>query len=73
MKSVFTIGLIMSLGACSLLKKEEDKPVDNKPLPNCVQQVEPKNPAIPCKIGDWFAEGDAKCSSSQEACLKKKR
>lgn len=38
---------------------------------NCVQQVEPKNPAIPCKIGDWYAEGDAKCSSSLERCLAK--
>jgi hypothetical protein len=42
------------------------------PVRNCVQQVEPKNPAIPCKIGDWFAEGDAKCSSTEAICLKKR-
>lgn len=72
MKSTLTIMGLLLLGACSLFQKEEDV-VDNKPLPNCVQQVEPKNPAIPCKIGDWFVEGDAKCSSSKEACLKKKR
>jgi len=42
------------------------------PVRNCVQQVEPKNPAIPCKIGDWFAEGDLKCSSTEAICLKKK-
>jgi hypothetical protein len=68
-KLLFLAPLIMS--ACSLFQKEEDKPVDNKPLPNCVQQVEPKNPAIPCKIGDWWAEGHTTCSSTKEKCLKK--
>jgi hypothetical protein len=63
--------LILALGACSLFQKEEDKPVDNKPLRDCVQQKEPKDPSIPCKIGDWYFPGDAKCSSTQEKCQRK--
>ena len=72
MNRILSIGLVFSLGACSLFQKEKDVvEVPNKPLPNCVQQVEPKNPAIPCKIGDWWAEGHTKCSSTKENCLKK--
>lgn len=37
-----------------------------------LQQVEPKNPEIPCKVGDWFQAGDAKCSSSKLICEKKR-
>jgi hypothetical protein len=71
MNKMFLLIGLLCLGACSLFEKKEDEVVDNKPLPNCVQQVEPKNPAIPCKIGDWFAEGHASCSSTKEKCLKK--
>lgn len=73
MKNLLLIGLL-ALGACSLLEKKEDAvvtPPSNKPVRNCVQQVEPKNPAIPCKTNDWYAEGDAKCSSTKEKCLAK--
>ena len=69
MKKLFLMSLF-GLGACSLFEKKEET-APNKPLPACVQQVEPKNPEIPCKIGDWWAPGHTKCSSSKEACLKK--
>jgi hypothetical protein len=69
MKNLFLLIAILSLGACSWFSKKEEVP--NKPLPACVQQVEPRNPEIPCKIGDWWAPGHTKCSTSKELCEKK--
>ena len=68
MKYILTLLLIP---ACSMFDKTPEVTIPT-PVRNCVQQVEPKNPAIPCKIGDWFAEGDAKCSSTEAICLKKR-
>ena len=67
--------LTLSLSACSMFQ-EKETPVEILPIRNCVQQpldeLIPKNPEIKCKRGDWQQIGDPKCSSSKEACLKKK-
>ncbi len=59
-----------------MFESKEETPVEILPIRNCVQQpldesIE-KNPEIKCKRGDWQQIGDPKCSSSKEACLKKK-
>lgn len=69
MKNLLLIGLF-ALGACSMFQKEEEAG-EQKPVPNCVQQTMPKNPAIPCKVGDWYAPEHGLCSSSLAKCQSK--
>ncbi len=65
------ITLTVLLANCSMLEKEET-PVEILPIRKCVQQTEPKNPEIKCKVGDWQQIGDPKCSSTEAICLKKR-
>lgn len=72
MNKLLSIVTVFSMSACSLLPgKDEPVVAPNKPVKNCRQQTEPKDPSIPCKKNDWYAEGDVTCSSTKEKCLKK--
>lgn len=74
MKKIILTALVASLSACTWfgLKPDEEPQVGiPKPVPACVQQVEPKNPEIPCKVGDWFAPGHSSCSSTLAKCQAK--
>jgi hypothetical protein len=74
MKYFLMIGLVGALSSCSWLKEklDGDKPdVPNKPVPACVQQTNPKNPGIPCKVGDWWAPEHGKCSATEAGCKAK--
>jgi len=70
--AIFTL----SLSACSMLGEKEPDVSIPTPVRNCVQQPLdesiPKIPELKCKRGDWQQIGDPKCSSTKEACLKKK-
>jgi len=68
----FLIISTLTLGACSSFQKDPEPPVEILPIRNCVQQKEPKDPAIPCKVGNWWSPGDPKCSSTEEICKKKR-
>jgi hypothetical protein len=70
------ITLTLSLSACGMFDKKPDAPIDLPVVRNCKQQpldeALPKDPAIPCKRGDWYSPGDKTCSSTEAKCLAKR-